>query len=229
MPAIQHKLKVVSRSGERFAGRKEAGRLLTDALCYLKSPHTVVVGIPRGGLVVAREVAYGLDVPFDIVLCRKLGAPSNPELAIGSVTEAGKIFLDKAMAKHLGVSEFYLKKEAQQQFSEIRRRSGLYRRRCPKMDLKHRDVILIDDGVATGSTVQAALWSIRREGPRRLMGAFPVGPEDVLQKLSETADEIICLKVPNALGSVGRFYDRFEQVSEEEVLNILKECGGNES
>ncbi|MBL8013421.1 MAG: phosphoribosyltransferase [Candidatus Omnitrophica bacterium] len=228
MPTIQAKLRILSRSQERFRDRKEAGRLLTESLCPYKDPHMVVVGIPRGGLVVAREVAYGLDVTFDIALSTKLGAPSNPEFAIGAVNEVGEMFMDQALIRHLGLDERYLIQEAKQRFAEIRRRSSIYRNVCPKMNLKGRDVLLIDDGIATGSTVQAALWSIRREEPRKLVGVFPVGPEQVLQQLSETADEIICLRVPEMLGSVGRFYNHFEQISDIDILEILKECEGNE-
>jgi putative phosphoribosyl transferase len=225
--AIHNKLKIISRSEEPFNDRIEAGDLLAEALMHLKGPQTVVLGVPRGGLVVAREVAHGLEAPLDIVLSRKLGAPQNPELAIGSITENGEVFLDQALARRVGTDDIYLKEETDRQFAEIKRRRKVYRQTCLKIDLKNKNVIVIDDGIATGSTVQAAFWSIRQEKPHKLIGAFPVGPEDTLLNLCETADEIICLKVPDLLQGVGRFYFHFEQVSEEDVFNILKECGGN--
>jgi predicted phosphoribosyltransferase len=227
MKEILEKLKIISHNEGPFVDRREAGDLLAEALVYLKDPQTVCLGIPRGGLIVARQVARGLGAPLDIVLSRKLGAPQNPELAIGSITEQGEVFLDRGLAHRVGADEDYLNKEKQKQFLEIQRRSKVYRRICPKIDLKDKTVIVIDDGVATGSTIQAALWSIAQEKPHKLVGAFPVGPQDILQKLLQTADEIVCLKVPSALGGVGRFYIHFEQSSEEEILSILKECRGN--
>jgi putative phosphoribosyl transferase len=220
------KLKIISRNEDPFTDRVLAGDLLAQTLMHLKGPRTVVVGIPRGGLVVARQVARGLGAPLDIVLSRKLGAPQNPELAIGSIAESGEMFLDQSLARRVGASEGYIKQESQRQLAEIQRRREAYRHVCPKIDLQNKHVIVVDDGIATGATVQAALWSVRKEGPHTLTGAFPVGPEDTLQKLCETADEIICLKVPGRLQGVGRFYFHFGQVTEEEVLNILKECGG---
>jgi len=215
------KLKILSRSSNAFTDRVEAGELLAEALIDHAGPQTVILGIPRGGLVVAREVAYRLKAPLDIVLSRKLGAPQNPELAIGAITEEGEVFLDQSLARRVGASEAYLQQESRDQLQEIQRRSGVYRSIRPKIDLRDKDVIVVDDGVATGSTVQAALWSVAQEKPRKITGAFPVGAEDSLLRLCATADEIICLRVPPVLGGVGGFYFHFTQVSDEEVLNIL--------
>ncbi|MDE2027397.1 MAG: phosphoribosyltransferase [Candidatus Omnitrophica bacterium] len=215
------KLNIIKHSNEPFADRREAGRLLGDVLEALKTDQTVVLGIPRGGLVVAKQVAEHLDAPLDIILSRKLGAPMNPELAIGAVTEQGEVFLGDRLVREIGVEEYYLVREKARQMAEIRRRQVAYRKICPKVDLNDKDVIVVDDGVATGSTVQAALWSIHQERPRRLIGAFPVGPEDTLRRLSDSADGIICLRVPSFFQGVGQFYLQFGQVSEEEVLSLL--------
>ncbi|MCR4336366.1 MAG: phosphoribosyltransferase family protein [Candidatus Omnitrophica bacterium] len=224
MKTAEHKLNIISRSDEPFIDRIKAGDLLADALGHFKGPQTVVLGVPRGGLVVARQVAHKLKVPFDIVLSRKLGAPQNPELAIGSISETGEVYLDQDLAQRVGADEDYLRGERESQFAEIQRRRKVYRRVCPKIDLRNKIVIVTDDGIATGATVQSAFKSIRQEKPRKLIGAFPVGPEDTLKRLSMLADEIICLKAPSFLEGVGQFYFNFGQVSEEEVLNILKEC-----
>jgi len=221
MKTTKEKLKILSRSSETFTDRVEAGELLAEALIDHAGPQTVILGIPRGGLVVAREVAHRLKAPLDIVLARKLGAPENPELAIGAMTEEGEVFLNRPLAVKVGADEDYLKRESRHQFQEIQRRSKVFRSVRPKIDLRDKDVIVVDDGVATGSTVQAALWSVAREKPHKITGAFPVGPQGTLQKLSKTADEIICLKAPPFLGGVGQFYFHFGQVSDEEVLDIL--------
>jgi putative phosphoribosyl transferase len=216
------RLHILSRQGHPFVDRIEAGNMLGDVLVSFKGAQTVVVGIPRGGLVVARQAALRLQAPLDIILSRKLTAPENPELAIGAMTEEGHVFIDHDLVFRMGVKESYIEQEKEKQFSEINIRWDLYRRVCPKIDVKEKDVIIIDDGIATGSTVQAALWSIKQDKPRRLIGAFPVGPEETLQRLAQTADEIICLKVPPFLDSVGRYYSHFEPVSDEEVMHILR-------
>jgi len=215
------KLKILSHSDDPFTDRVEAGELLAEVLIDHAGSQTVILGIPRGGLVVAREVARRLKAPLDIVLARKLGAPQNPELAIGAITEEGEVFLDEPLARRVGASEDYLQQESRSQLQEIQRRSSVYRNIRPKIDLRDKDVIVVDDGVATGSTVQAALWSIAREKPHKITGAFPVGAEDSLLRLCDTADEIICLKAPPSLGAIGNFYLHFRQVSDQEALEIL--------
>jgi putative phosphoribosyl transferase len=223
--AVSHKLKVLSHSDQPFAGRVEAGELLARSLQHFKGPQTIVLGIPSGGVVVAREVAIGLDAPLDIVLSRKLRAPGNPELAIGAIAENGNVFQDPHLVRMVGADKDYLSREEESQFAHIQERSEVYRRVRSKIDLMNKDVIVVDDGVATGATVQAAFWCIAQEKPRKLIGAFPIGSEDVLHRLCERADEIICLRVPSYLSGVGRFYFDFKQVSENGVLGILEEYG----
>jgi len=216
-------LHILSRSGEPFRDRMEVGRLLGYSLKSQRLQKPVVLGIPRGGLVVAREVARMLDGELDIVLARKLRAPQNPELAIGSVSETGKLFLDESLVAGLGINEDYIAQEKEYQMAEIARRMEMVRSVLPKTLLAGREVIITDDGVATGSTLQAALWAARHENPSKLIAAMPVGPEDTVRRLSADCDEMLVARVPSYFSAVGQFYLRFEQVEDEEVLSILKE------
>ncbi len=216
-------LHILSRSGEPFRDRLEAGRLLGYSLKSQRLNKPVVLGIPRGGLVVAREVARMLDGDLDIVLARKLRAPQNPELAIGSVSETGKLFLDESLVAGLGIPAEYIAQEKDHQMAEIARRMAMVRSVLPKTSLAGREVIVTDDGVATGSTLQAALWAARHENPSKLISAMPVGPEDTVRRLSADCDEMLVARVPSYFSAVGQFYLRFDQVEDEEVLSILKE------
>ncbi len=216
-------LKILSNREESFRDRQEAGRLLAQELIGLRGKRAVILGIPRGGIVVARELAQVLDADLDIVLSRKLRTPGQPELAMGSVAEDGYIFLNDLVVREIGVSKDAIQGEKELQMAEIARRSEMIRKILPKVPLKGRDVIVTDDGVATGATFQAALWSVRQEEPQKLIAAIPVGPDDTLMKLSEDADELICLRSPPFFAAVGQFYQRFSQVEDEDVLEIMKE------
>jgi predicted phosphoribosyltransferase len=217
------KLRVVSRSDELFNDRQEAGRLLGRELGNLRGRRAVVLGIPRGGIIVARELARALDADLDVVLAHKLGAPGNPELAMGSVGEDGKLFLNEILVREMGIGGDYIQQEKARQQVEITRRSGLIRRVLPKVLLRGRLVILTDDGVATGATFQAALWAVRQEQPKELIAALPVGSEDTVTRLAEDADEVICLQAPPFFAAVGQFYMHFALVEDDEVLAILEE------
>lgn len=216
-------LRILSRSSTPFADREEAGKLLADELSDYRGKKAVVLGIPRGGVVVGHELARGLDAELDIVLAHKLGTPGHEELAMGSVTEDGKLFLNREVVEELGVREPYIQQEKARQLAEIKRRSELIRRVRPKIPLKGRIVIVTDDGVATGATTQAALWAARLEQPEKLIAAIPVGPEDTIMRLAEDVDELLCLSVPPFFQAVGQFYQRFYPVGDQEVLKILGE------
>lgn len=217
-------LSIISRSPLPFADRTEAGILLGRELLNegIMHPGIIVLGIPRGGLAVAREVAHTLDADLDIVLSRKLGAPGNPELAIGAVAEDGKVFLHRMLMDSLGVSDVYIQEEKTRQMAEIARRSDLIRRIFPGVPLAGRVVIVTDDGVATGATMQAALWVAKQEKPSRLICALPVGPEDTIIGLSQDVDDTICLRSPPDFAAVGQFYRIFPQVEDDEVLAIMR-------
>ncbi|MGE5197243.1 MAG: phosphoribosyltransferase [Deltaproteobacteria bacterium] len=217
------KIYVIGRRETYFKDREEAGRLLGIELERLDVKNGVVLGILRGGVIVAREISGILDIELDIVLSRKLGAPANPELAIGAITETGKSFLDAAVALGVGADSRYVEKERTRQADEIRRRSHIYRVVRPKINLKGRQVIIADDGLATGATMQAALWSVRQEDPEKIIVAAPVASEEAVKKISENTDEAIFLYVPPFFMSVGQFYREFPQVADDKVLEILRE------
>lgn len=216
-------LRIASRSDKPFRDRLEAGQLLGRELETWRGQRAVVLGIPRGGLIIAREVSRALEADLDIVLSHKLRAPGNPELAIGAVTEDGKLFLHEMLVQELGVESAYIQQEKERQLVEIARRTKLIRRILPKVPLKRSLVIITDDGVATGATMQAALWAARQEHPKKLIAALPVGPEETMRRLAKDADEMLCLRAPPFFAAVGQFYMRFPPVEDEEVLEILKD------
>lgn len=217
------KLRVVSYSDESFEDRKEAGKLLARALKDFRAKDAVVLGIPRGGMVVAGEISRVLNLELDIVLSRKLGCPGNPELAIGSVGEDGKLFLNEDLVSRAGADKAYLEAEKARQLDEIKNRVRLFRQSKAKVSLKGKTVIVTDDGVATGATMQAALWASRRENPGKLIAAIPVGAGESVRRLADYADEVIVLRLPRDLYAIGQFYRHFDQTSDEEVLEILQE------
>ncbi|MDP2730961.1 MAG: phosphoribosyltransferase family protein [Dehalococcoidales bacterium] len=216
-------LRILSRSDVQFADREEAGRLLAVQLSEYRGQNAVVLGIPRGGIIVAREVARALDAELDIVLAHKLRTPGYEELAMGSVAEDGKLFINRDVAEKLGVGEAYIQQEKARQMAEIKRRTELFRRARPRVPLKGRTVIVTDDGVATGATTQAALWAVRLEQPQKLIAAIPVGPEDTIRRLAGDVDEMLCLRAPPLFAAVGQFYQQFYPVEDEDVLRILRE------
>ncbi|MDO8577734.1 MAG: phosphoribosyltransferase family protein [Dehalococcoidales bacterium] len=218
-------IRIISTSSTGFENREEAGRLLAAELSEYHNQNAVVLGIPRGGIVPAREIARALDAELDIVLARKLRMLGFEELAIGSVAEDGKLFLNHEVVGQFGVVEAYIQQEKAHQLAEIKRRTELFRRVRPKVPLKGRIVIVTDDGVATGATAQAALWSVRLEHPKKLVVAMPVGPEDTIRRLAEDVDEMLCLRVPPLFSAVGQFYEQFNPVEDEDVLRILGEVG----
>jgi len=220
--SIRDIVKIISYSNEPFSGRIEAGELLGYHLKHLIDEHPVVVGIPRGGVIIAREIVHVIDGELDVVLCRKIGAPRNPELAIGAVSEEGKLFLDERVSGVMDEKTPYIIREKEKQMAEIERRKKMYREIKPKINLEGRTVIITDDGVATGSTMKAAAWSIQQENPEKIIIALPVAPSESLDKLSDVADEIICLRTPRFFEAISQFYSIFNQVDDSKVLEILK-------
>lgn len=205
-----------------FIDRRDAGRRLAEVLASRDLADPVVLGVPRGGVVVAFEVARVLAAPLDVVIPRKIGAPTNPELAVGAVAQDGTLVLDEAMVRTVGVSEAYLRREAERQNREIERRLKLYRGTRPAVDLAGATVIVVDDGIATGATVLAALRGLRSQEPDRVVLAVPVAPPDTLERLASEADEVVCLATPEPFYAVGQFYRHFEQTSDEEVVELIE-------
>jgi putative phosphoribosyl transferase len=215
-------LRIISDSSEPFTNRTEAGRLLAEQVKSLGGENTVALGIPRGGVIVANEIALGLKARMDVVLTHKLGAPTNMELAIGSISESGLLFVNKSIAVYVGADERYIEQEKTYQLQQIADKVKSYRAVLPKIPLKGKVTIITDDGVATGATVQAALWAVRQEKPDKIVLALPVGPPDAVTKLSEDADESICLKAPPDFDALSRFYLEFGQVEDEQLIVLLE-------
>lgn len=210
-----------------FADRVDAGKKLAKALEGFTYKNGLILAIPRGGVVVAYQIAEALDMPLDVIIPRKLGAPYNSELAIGAVTEDGSTVLDENLVAYLNVSSDYILKESEQQKQEIERRQNIYRQGMPPRTIAGKEVIVVDDGIATGSTMKAALLSIRNRGAKSITVAIPVGPPSTIEELEEIADKIVCLYTPNYFQAIGQFYKDFSQTSDEEVIELLKKCKQN--
>ena len=208
----------------RFRDRQEAGQLLAQALILFKGKKDVIVlGIPRGGVVVAAEVAKAIGVPLDVYITRKIGAPYNPELAIGAIASSGDVVLDEALIGSLGVSPEYIQDETERQRREIERRLKEYRGNRPAQKLEGKTVLLIDDGIATGSTTLAAIRALKKQKPAELILAVPVGAPDAVARLREEVDKLVCLDTPQLFWAVGAFYITFDQTSDGEVVRLLEE------
>lgn len=206
-----------------FENRPDAGKRLAGQMLHLKSRHPVVLALPRGGVPVGFEIASTLEAPLDLVLVRKIGAPGMPELAVGAIVD-GEILdkvIDERMVAELGVSRTYLEAEIARQKQEIERRRQLYLRGRPSPDLRHCTALVVDDGLATGATMRAALRAVRRRSPEHLVMAVPVAPARTMEELRVEVDDIICLATPEDFMAIGQFYADFHQVSDEEVIALL--------
>jgi len=206
--------------------RVEAGKQLAKAIKNV-SKETIVLAVPRGGVVVGFEVAKAHGIPLDIIVVKKIGAPENPELAIGAVAEDGTFFLDEEVVRQVYIPNGYVEQEVERMREEIQRRLIRYRGEVPYPLLKKRDVIVVDDGVATGSTLKAALKLLRRRGANSITVAIPVGPTDTISELEKLADQVICLHTPSLFYAIGQFYDDFSQTSDEEVAELLRRSREN--
>ena len=204
-----------------FRNREEAGRRLAKALEGFKGRDTVVLGIPRGGVVVANEVAKALGARLDVVVTRKIEAPGEPEYALGAVTQEGEVIMDRQAAESLGASPAYLDDQVRKKREEVRERMERLRGSAPYPDLRGKVVVIVDDGIATGSSVGAAVMSVRKRNPREVVVAVPVAPRDALEVLKEEGAKVICLETPGPFLAIGEFYGDFDQVEDLEVKRIL--------
>lgn len=203
-----------------FRNRSDAARRLAQALATYQGRFPLVLAIPRGAVPMARIIADELGGEVDVVLVRKLRAPGNPEFAIGSIDETGWAYIGDYIGM-TGASEEYIEREKQAQLETIRHRRTEYTPVRPPIDPKGRIVIVIDDGLATGSTMISALHSLRTRGPEKIICAVPVSPPDTLEKVRQYADEVVCLDAPESFYAVGQFYLDFPQVDDEEVIRVL--------
>jgi len=217
------KARILFREDRIFRDRAEAGRILSGALKEFAGQDAVVLGIPRGGVVVAAQIAKAIDADLDVALTRKIGAPLQPELAIGALAESGQIYLNDLLAAQAGADEGYIEREKVRQAGVIKERAQQYRKVRSKIPLAGRLVIVVDDGVATGATMLATLWSLAREKPQRLVVALPVATDDAVDILAEAADEIVVLQVPIFLAGISQFYGDFSQTGDDEIVDILKD------
>lgn len=205
-----------------FHDRVDAGKKLADKLSQYRSKDVVVLAIPRGGVVVGFEVASDLGAPLSVIIPRKIGAPGNPELAIGAVTEEGDTYIDPNIVKSLGVTQSYIDEVKQQEVEEIKRRMKTYLGDRQRPELKGKTVILVDDGIATGATMKAAIRTLRRHGPAEVIVAVPVAPPETVERLKELADSVVCLETPSFFYAIGQFYREFDQVGDAEVIRLLR-------
>jgi putative phosphoribosyl transferase len=201
--------------------RVEAGKRLASAVKSV-GKDAIILGVPRGGVVVGFEVAQALCVPLDIIVTKKIGAPENPELAIGAVAEDGTYILDEDILRQIYVPKEYIAEEVERQKQEIQRRLIRYRGDVPYPTLKNREVVVIDDGVATGSTLKAALRLLRGKGAKTVVVAVPVGPPETIRELRKLADRVVVLFTPEPFYAIGQFYVDFSQTSDKEVIELLR-------
>jgi putative phosphoribosyl transferase len=206
-----------------FRNREEAGKRLADALKEFKGKDVVVLGIPRGGVVVANEVAKALGAPLDVVVTRKIEAPGEPEYALGAVTQEGEVIMDRQAAESLGASSAYLDDQVRKKREEVKERMERLRGDKPYPRLEGKVVVIVDDGIATGSSVSAAVMSVKKRKPKEVVVAVPVAPADAVEMLAEEGARVVCLETPGPFLAIGEFYGDFDQVEDLEVKRILDE------
>lgn len=205
-----------------FRDRADAGRVLAAALGHLAGdPRLLVLGLQRGGVPVAYEVARALQAPFDVLLVRKLGVPSQPELAMGAIAGGGVRVLHQAVIDALAIPPAVVDAVAEREGAELARREKAYRDDRPMIEVAGRTVVVVDDGVATGSTMRAAVAALRAQGAGRIVVAVPVGARETCEELARLADEVVCPRTPASFHAVGQWYDDFRQTTDDEIRALL--------
>ncbi len=213
-----------------FRDRQDAGQQLAAKLSQYKDQKgTLVLGLARGGVVVAFEVSKALSLPLNVVVPRKIGAPGNPELALGSVMENGEGVFNYSIIHMLGVSQTYITREVEKEKARAQQRLNLYRQYAPLPNVKNQTVILVDDGIATGSTMLAAVKAMQQAGAKYIVVAAPVASTDAAALMEKAADEVVCPHVREDFIGVGMYYRLFAQTEDEEVVRLLKEANQNDS
>ena len=206
-----------------FPNRAEAGRTLAQRLhSYANVPNLIVLGIPRGGVPVAFEVAAALKAPLDVLILRKLGVPYRQELAFGAIASGGIRYVDREIVEAAGIPDAELERIVAEQARELERRERAYRGGRPRLDVRGKTVVLVDDGIATGAGMRAAITALRKMGPARLVLAVPVAPASACKHLAPLVDELVCAYMPESFYAIGEFYEDFAQLSDEEVTSFLR-------
>lgn len=209
-----------------FRDRREAGRLLGERLSHLADKDVLVLALPRGGVPVAYEIAQTLKAPMDVYVVRKLGVPGHEELAMGAIAPRGVRILNEEIVRRARVSRDEIEQVAARENKELDRRSRLYRGDLTLPDMEGRTIVVVDDGLATGSTMKAAVAALRAQRAARVLVAVPVGASEVCQELEREADEVVCLMTPELMGAISLFYADFSQTSDDEVRSLLSETQG---
>lgn len=214
------------KSSNPFRNRRSAGSLLAKRLQDLAPADPVVLAMPRGGVPVAVEVAKALAAPLDLVLVRKIGVPYQPELAAAAVVDGGapEIVTNDEVVKASGITRDYIDEQAKEELAEIERRRHVYLEGRPRVALEGRTLILIDDGIATGASIRAAIAALKRKSPQRLILAVPVAPADTIEMLRSEVDDVVCLDTPEPFYAIGMHYDDFHQVPDDEVVRLMNEA-----
>ncbi|MFM5983148.1 MAG: phosphoribosyltransferase [Sphaerospermopsis kisseleviana] len=206
----------------RFRNRKEAGKMLAQNLtAYANEENLLVLALPRGGVPVAFEVAKALNAPLDVCIVRKLGVPGHKELAMGAIASGGIGVLNSDVINTLGIDKEAIQAVAAEELQELQRRDRTYRGDALPLNVENKTVILIDDGIATGSTMRAAIGILQQQQPQKIVVAIPVAPASTYKELQSEVDEIVCLQIPEILSAIGLWYEDFAQTTDEEVKEIL--------
>ncbi|HLO83829.1 MAG TPA: phosphoribosyltransferase [Nostocaceae cyanobacterium] len=206
----------------RFRNRREAGQMLAQHLqVYANQEDVLVLALPRGGVPVAFEVAKALNTPLDVCLVRKLGVPGHRELAMGAIASLGIRVLNADVINSLGIDSQTIDTVAKQELEELQRRDRAYRGDRPPMNVKNKTILLIDDGIATGSTMRAAIAVLRQQHPKKIVVAIPVAPPKTYEHLQLEVDDIVCLLMPESMSAIGYWYEDFTQTTDEEVCSLL--------
>jgi putative phosphoribosyl transferase len=205
-----------------FRDRSDAGRRLAARLAHLRAEHPVVLALPRGGVPVAYEVARALDAPLDVILVRKLGVPAQPELAMGALGEGGVRVLNRDVLDRASISAERLAEVEARESEELIRRAAAFRGERPMTPITGRTAIVVDDGIATGSTARAALRVVRAHGARRVVLAVPVGPPGTTNAFTDDADDVVVVEEPESMWAIGTQYENFRQTTDAEVVELLE-------
>lgn len=202
--------------------RQQAGVRLSEKLSSYRGTGAIIVGLARGGVAVAKTLADHLNLPFDVLVIKKIGAPGQEELAIGALAPDGVSHVDRRFAQRLGVDETYIQEEIRRKTSDVRLKTDLYRKGRKPYRLRDKTVILVDDGAATGATMEVAIKWLRKKHAKRIVVAVPIAPKELMPKIAPEVDELIVLETPDEFSAVGQFYNDFRQISDEEVVELLQ-------